>query len=51
MNSEQMPARRLAVIGGGMTGLAAAHRLIELANQSNQSIEVTLFEGLSLIHI
>ena len=45
MNSEQMPARRLAVIGGGMTGLAAAHRLIELANQSNQSIEVTLFEG------
>lgn len=45
MNLEKMPARRLAVIGGGMTGLAAAHRLIELGSQSGQQIEVTLFEG------
>lgn len=32
---------RIAVVGGGITGLAAAHRLIELAPQT----EVTLFEA------
>ncbi|HXQ69282.1 MAG TPA: protoporphyrinogen oxidase [Pyrinomonadaceae bacterium] len=33
--------RRVVVIGGGISGLAAAHRLAEL----NQSIHVTLIEG------
>jgi len=33
--------RRVAVIGGGITGLAAAHRLTEL----DASLEVTLFEA------
>ena len=36
-----MPPRRIAVIGGGITGLAAAHRLQELAPQT----EVALFEA------
>lgn len=35
------PTRRVAVIGGGITGLAAAHRLLELA----PNIDVTLFES------
>jgi protoporphyrinogen/coproporphyrinogen III oxidase len=35
------PRRRIAVIGGGIAGLAAAHRLIEL----DPAIELTLFEA------
>jgi len=35
------PARRVAVIGGGISGLAAAHRLTELQPQT----QVTLFEA------
>ncbi len=35
------PLLRVAVIGGGITGLAAAHRLVEL----DASLEVTLFES------
>ena len=34
---------RIAVVGGGITGLAAAHRLIEL--QSTLPVEVTVFES------
>ncbi len=37
--------RRIAVVGGGIAGLAAAHRLIVLARNSPQPIEVTLFEA------
>ncbi len=36
-----LPPKRIAVIGGGITGLAAAHRLINLDSQ----VRVTLFEG------
>jgi len=36
---------RLAVIGGGISGLAAAHRLTELRTQSQQPVEITLFEA------
>ena len=45
--SQQPPtsARRFAVIGGGITGLAAAHRLIELGEASGQPANVTLFEA------
>jgi protoporphyrinogen/coproporphyrinogen III oxidase len=39
------PTTRIAVIGGGISGLAAAHRLFELADASGRSIEVTLFEA------
>lgn len=39
-----MAGRRIAVIGGGLSGLAAAHRLIELTG-GNTSVETTLFEA------
>lgn len=45
MTLEQSPGRRFAVIGGGITGLAAAHRLIELGQQCQQPVDVTLLEG------
>lgn len=35
----------VVVVGGGITGLSAAHRLLELAQQQGQRIEVTLLEG------
>ncbi|MDA1232441.1 MAG: NAD(P)-binding protein, partial [Planctomycetota bacterium] len=34
-------ARRVAVIGGGITGLAAAHRLVSRSD----NVEVVIFEG------
>jgi oxygen-dependent protoporphyrinogen oxidase len=37
--------RRVAVIGGGITGLAAAFRLREIAVSREISLEVTLFES------
>lgn len=37
--------KRIAVIGGGITGLSAAFRLFELADAAQQPIEVTLFEA------
>jgi oxygen-dependent protoporphyrinogen oxidase len=36
---------RVAVIGGGISGLAAAHRVIELANNRRASVRVELFES------
>lgn len=39
--SDDSPTRRIAVIGGGISGLAAAHRLLEL----EPSVQVTLFEA------
>ena len=36
--------RRIAIVGGGVSGLAAAHRLIELT-RGQPSIETTLFEA------
>jgi protoporphyrinogen/coproporphyrinogen III oxidase len=39
------PSTRIAVIGGGISGLAAAHRLLELADASARPIDVTLFEA------
>lgn len=38
-------ACRIAVIGGGITGLAAAHRLLELAADSQTRLHITLFEA------
>ncbi|MFQ5731963.1 MAG: protoporphyrinogen oxidase [Planctomycetaceae bacterium] len=38
------PQFRVAVIGGGITGLAAAHRLIELSADRQRPLELTLFE-------
>ncbi len=41
MTSTQLTPRRVAVIGGGIAGLAAAHRLVEL----DPHCELTLFEA------
>lgn len=38
-------ALRIGIVGGGLTGLAAAHHLIELAQQAARAIDVTLFEA------
>jgi len=37
--------RRVAVIGGGLAGLAAAHRVVELARERGRQVEVQLFEA------
>ena len=37
--------KRIAIIGGGITGLAAAHRVIELAYQLQNQIKLTIFEA------
>lgn len=39
--------RRIAVIGGGLSGLAAAHRLMELSSHQPAATEITLFEASS----
>jgi oxygen-dependent protoporphyrinogen oxidase len=36
---------RVAVVGGGIAGLAAAHRLVELGRERGQRIDVTLLEA------
>lgn len=38
-------APRIAVVGGGITGLAAAHRLIELARAADRPIDLVLYEA------
>ncbi len=37
--------RRIAVIGGGIAGLAAAHRIVEISNEKSLDTEVQLFEA------
>jgi oxygen-dependent protoporphyrinogen oxidase len=37
--------RRIAIIGGGISGLVVAHRLIELGKEKNLPIEISLFES------
>ncbi len=36
---------RIAIIGGGITGLSAAHRLQELSSESKTPLQLLLFEG------
>jgi oxygen-dependent protoporphyrinogen oxidase len=38
-------APRIAVVGGGIAGLAAAHRLIELGHERRQPLDVKLLEA------
>jgi len=42
--SSEPKKKRVIVIGGGIAGLAAAHRLLERAQQHPDSVEVLLFE-------
>ncbi|MDX6610828.1 MAG: protoporphyrinogen/coproporphyrinogen oxidase [Blastocatellia bacterium] len=37
--------RRIIIIGGGISGLAAAHRLLELSTESNEPLKLTLLEA------
>ena len=43
MSNNSLP--RVAIIGGGLTGLSAAHRLIELAENQNRPVDVSLYEA------
>lgn len=43
--AEQPVPLRLAVVGGGLTGLATAHRLLELSAAAGRRIALTLFEA------
>jgi protoporphyrinogen/coproporphyrinogen III oxidase len=39
--------KQIVIIGGGITGLAVAHRLLEHRNEDGEKIAVTLFEAAS----
>src|SRR5258706_12428925 len=43
--SSSTATKRIVIIGGGITGLAAAHRVVERASETNQEIEVLLLEA------
>ena len=45
MNSRSKPSCRLVVVGGGISGLAAAHRLLEGASRLNKAIRLDLLEA------
>jgi len=45
VSSVQSDSKRIAVIGGGASGLAATHRLIELSIDGTTKFDVTLFES------
>ena len=38
-------SRRIIVVGGGIAGLAAAHRLLELSQENNFALEILLLEA------
>lgn len=42
---EEMVTKRIVVIGGGITGLAAAHHLLELARARSQEVALVLLEA------
>jgi len=45
--SEQKKTFRVAIIGGGISGLAAANRLLDISKEKNTPIEFVLFEASS----
>lgn len=42
---EQQLKKRVAIIGGGISGLAAAHRFLELCARQNPELEIILLEA------
>ena len=38
-------SRRIVIVGGGIAGLAAAHRLLELRNAQDLDVEILLLEA------
>lgn len=46
-NISRSAACRVAVVGGGLTGLSAAHRLIEKSREAGRNLDLTLFEASS----
>ncbi len=47
--SELIEMKRVVIIGGGITGLAAAHRILERNGDSGQQLDLTLVEAGSQI--
>jgi len=45
MNFPSKPAYRLVVVGGGISGLAAAHRLLDGASRLNRAVRLDLLEA------
>jgi oxygen-dependent protoporphyrinogen oxidase len=43
--SDQPQKKQIIIIGGGITGLSAAHRLSELSGERNHPLDVTLIEA------
>ena len=44
-DSASSTPRRIAVVGGGLSGLAAAYRLLELAQLAKRELELTIYES------
>lgn len=45
MSHNEVKPIRILVVGGGVTGLAAAHRLVELSRAAQSAVELTLVEA------
>lgn len=43
--AEPVRRKRITIIGGGITGLSAAHRLVELVQEKGLALDVTLLEA------
>src|SRR5690242_16606846 len=45
--SSERTSFRIAIVGGGISGLSTASRFIELSHENNQKINLTIFEASS----
>ncbi|MEW4487668.1 protoporphyrinogen oxidase [Thalassoglobus sp. JC818] len=44
-SQSDVPAKEIAIIGAGISGLATAYRLIELSQEKSQPVKLTLFDA------